>query len=53
MVSAYENRGLTLVLQGKDLDAERDFVRALAIKPAIKAELDERIKVAKALRVSK
>jgi Flp pilus assembly protein TadD len=37
---AYGNRGLVLLRLGKDSEAERDFERAVALKPELKAELE-------------
>lgn len=37
---AYVNRGLTLLQQGKIIQAEADFKRALALAPALKPDID-------------
>jgi len=47
---AYTNRGLALLLQGKDLEAQKDFEKLLAMAPGMKADLDGRIKLAKEVR---
>ena len=47
---AYANRGLALLLQGKDSEAQKDFERCFELKPELKSELDGRIQKAKQLR---
>jgi Tfp pilus assembly protein PilF len=50
MVLAYTNRGLTLLLQGKDSEAEKDFEKARSLAPDMKADLQSRIDLCKKLR---
>ena len=50
LLNAYLNRGLVLLLQGKDSEAEKDFARVLTLKPEAKTELERRIELAKRLR---
>jgi Flp pilus assembly protein TadD len=40
---AYVNRGLLQLHQGKKIEAERDFARSIALKPSIKALIEQRI----------
>jgi tetratricopeptide (TPR) repeat protein len=47
---AYGNRGLALLRQGKDAEAEKDFERAVALKPELKAGLELAIKRVRDLR---
>jgi hypothetical protein len=47
------NRGLALLLQGKDKEASKDFARALILRPSLKDELETRIKLAEELRSNK
>jgi len=47
---AYGNRGLVLLRLGRDAEAERDFGRALALKPELKAELELNIERARKWR---
>jgi Flp pilus assembly protein TadD len=46
----YANRGLALMYEGKDQDAERDFSRALALVPGLRAELEAAVRAVKASR---
>ena len=48
----YMNRGLALMLQGKDADAQKDFERCVALDPVLKVELDRRIEKVKQLRAN-
>ena len=50
LVDAYVDRGLALLLQGKETEAAKDLERALAIDPSLKEEVDKRIKAANELR---
>jgi tetratricopeptide (TPR) repeat protein len=47
---AYGNRGLALLRQGKDAEAEKDFERAVALRPELKAELELNVERAKKWR---
>jgi Flp pilus assembly protein TadD len=47
---AYGNRGLVLLRLGRDAEAEKDFERAVALKPELKAELELNIERVKKLR---
>ena len=53
LLNAYLNRGLVLLLQGKDSEAAKDFARVLTLKPESKTELERRIELAKNLRSNK
>jgi tetratricopeptide (TPR) repeat protein len=53
LMVGYMNRGLARLLQGKDAEAQKDFEQCLALTPGIKAELEERIALAKELRSAK
>ena len=44
------NRGLALLLQGKDAEAEKDFAQCLQLRPDLKTDLEQRIEGAKQLR---
>jgi Flp pilus assembly protein TadD len=48
--ATWAHRGLTLLMQGKDADAERDFTRCLELDPDLKASLQSRIDEAKRQR---
>ncbi len=48
--SAYVNRGLILLLQGKQAEAEADFKHAIEANPAIKPEMESRIEAVRRLR---
>jgi len=48
--NSYMNRGLVLLLQGKDSEAEKDFERCRTLDPALKIELEQRIDLARKLR---
>ncbi|MEP7342285.1 MAG: tetratricopeptide repeat protein [Acidobacteriota bacterium] len=50
LVTAYANRGLALLRQGKDDEAARDFVQALRLDPSMKEELEPHISKVKELR---
>ena len=50
---AYTNRGLILLLQGKDAEAQSDFDQCLLLKPDLKADLERRIELAKERRCKK
>jgi Tfp pilus assembly protein PilF len=39
---AYANRGIAFLLQGKKLEAERDFSRSLTLKPDLKSVIEQR-----------
>ena len=45
-------RGLALLLQGKDAEAERDFARCLELDPDLKTSLASRIDEAKRQRAA-
>ena len=47
---AYTNRGLALLLQGKDLEAQKDFEKLLTMTPGMKADLDGRIQLVMKVR---
>ena len=49
---AYGNRGLALMRQGKDAEAEKDFERALALRPELKAELELNVEKIKKWRLT-
>lgn len=49
-VEAYVNRGLTRLLQWKDAEAEKDFKQSIKLNPTLRAELQERIEMAKRLQ---
>ena len=49
----YMNRGLALLLLGKDAEANSDFEKCLLLKPDLAAELQRRINMAKEMRGSK
>ncbi len=53
LANAYMNRGLVLLLQGNEKEAEKDFERFLALTPNMKYELDRSIKLARELRAEK
>jgi hypothetical protein len=44
---------LALLLQDKDLEAQKDFEQCLLLKAYLKAELEKRIELAKELRGKK
>jgi hypothetical protein len=44
------NRGLALLMSGKDSEAEKDFAHIRTVDPTLKHELEERIQLAKDLR---
>jgi len=50
---AYMNRGLALLLLGKDVEAQEDFDQCLSLRPELRSDLDNRIKLAKELREAK
>jgi tetratricopeptide (TPR) repeat protein len=50
---AYGNRGLALLRLGKDAEAEKDFERALALGPGLKAELESSVEKIKKWRQTK
>jgi hypothetical protein len=39
-----------LILQGKDLQAEQDLSRALALEPSLKVDFEQKIELVKQLR---
>jgi hypothetical protein len=47
------NRGLALLMKYEDARAQKDFDACLEINPALKAELENRIELAKTLRVAR
>ncbi len=47
------NRGLALLLLGKDVEARKDFDQCLSLKPDLSSELEARIQLAKELREAK
>jgi tetratricopeptide (TPR) repeat protein len=46
---AYLNRGLISVFMGDESKAENDFAECLKLKPELKAELERRVSLARAL----
>jgi len=50
---AYANRGLALLRQGKQAEAERDFEQSLKVMPALKASLEMHIKRVKQAMAAK
>jgi len=50
--NTYMNRGLALLLKHEDARAQKDFDECLALKPALKADMEKRIELAKELRTS-
>ena len=42
---AYANRGLAYFSLGKKAESQKDFDRAISLDPAIKADIDEGIRV--------
>jgi hypothetical protein len=44
------NRGLALLVLGKDLEAQKDFDQCLSLRPDLNSDLERRIGLAKALR---
>lgn len=46
---AYENRWLAFLLQGKEVEASKDFRRCLTFSPGLKEDLDKRIRVVREL----
>jgi tetratricopeptide (TPR) repeat protein len=51
--NAHMNRGLALLMKHEDARAQKDFDECLALNPALKAELEKRIELAKELRSPK
>jgi len=47
---AYFNRGLALLVKGKDRQAEEDFAKCLALKPELKSDLEHRAELAREIR---
>jgi tetratricopeptide (TPR) repeat protein len=47
LANTYMNRGLALLLQGKEAETEKDFERCLMLKPSVKDELEQRKKLAR------
>jgi len=52
MAWSYLNRGLIWVFLGDETKAQKDFDECLRLKPELKAELDQRIELARYLRRS-
>ena len=50
---AYMNRGLALLLLGRDVEAQQDFDQCLLLRPDLRSDLDSRIQLAKELREAK
>jgi lipoprotein NlpI len=50
IVWAYFNRGLALVYLGNESDAQKDFKEFLRLRPDLKAQLEDRINLARELR---
>ena len=46
------NRGLALLILGRDNDAQKDFDRCLAENPELRDEVEARAKLARELRVT-
>ena len=46
----YLNRGLALMLKGRDVEAQGDFERCLALDPQLKSDLVRRRELARCLR---
>ena len=46
---AYVNRGLILILFGKEAEAARDLKKGMELKPEVKAEIERRAELAKKL----
>jgi lipoprotein NlpI len=51
--NTHMNRGLALLMKYEDARAQKDFDACLEINPALKAELENRIELAKTLRVAR
>ena len=51
--NTHMNRGLALLMKHEDARAQKDFDACLEINPALKAELEKRIELAKELRSAK
>ena len=47
---AYFNRGLAKVYLGHESEAQKDFDESLRLRPEMKAQLEQRIQLARALR---
>jgi lipoprotein NlpI len=47
---AYYNRGLALVYNGNESEAQKDFDECLKLRPDLKAQLDDKIGLARELR---
>ena len=47
---AHVNRGLALMVQGKDAEAERDFGRALELVPSLRANVEAGVAAVMRLR---
>ena len=50
LAPAYINRGLSLLLLGKDKEAQEDFERSIALNPSLKVDLEQRIQLARQFR---
>jgi len=50
LAAAYLNRGLALLLKGRDVEAQNDFERCLALEPQWSSDLGRRRELAKCLR---
>jgi hypothetical protein len=44
------NRGLSLIVKGRDTEAKKDFDKCLELNPALKAELEQKTTIAKSIR---
>jgi len=53
IVWAHFNRGLALLVKGDEVAAQFDFDRCLKLRPSLRAELEQRIEVARELRKEK
>jgi tetratricopeptide (TPR) repeat protein len=53
IVWAHFNRGLALLVKGDEVGAQSDFDLCLKLRPSLKAEIEQRIEVARELRQEK
>ena len=47
---SYMNRGLALLVMGRDAEAQKDFDKCWELEPDRKSDVEERIEIAKRIR---
>jgi len=48
--TSYMNRGLSLTVRGRHTEAKKDFDKCLELNPALKADLEKKISIARNIR---